>query len=229
VGKLTGTFLSDECELNCSRLNLFSRHPRSYVEFPRSKLSTHAVERLNERFNINSDEFLYLLNSGQGKKIGKSIQTHLAHRLLWSHKDEQLLVAIQDVVDGVVLTVLTLEMYCRDYEHNITDRRISGVINKMVHSAMAPSSLWHPGVPDEHVTVYTTILDSPSVVALGRWKGAVDSVQLSELGKKPEFWSWVSTQVSTKGYSVERVLSVEAKFTGGDAQGVPYACPLLSG
>src|SRR3546814_9499054 len=66
--------------------------------------------------------------------FGRSARTHLAHRLLWSHVDESLLVAIQDVVDGTILTVLTLEMYCGKYGQNITDRRICRVVNQMVHA-----------------------------------------------------------------------------------------------
>src|SRR3546814_1548465 len=83
--------------------------------FPKSYLSQHAQDRILERLRISPQDLLDLLNGGHGKKIGRSARTHLAHRLLWSHVDESLLVAIQDVVDGTILTVLTLAM--RSEEH----------------------------------------------------------------------------------------------------------------
>jgi len=194
------------------------------MSFPKSTLSAHATVRLSERFRISSADFLKLLNAGQGKKIGISSSTRLAHRLLWSHVDEQLLVAIQDVVNGTILTVLTIEMYCRDYNSNITDGRIIKVINMMVHSNLAPASLWRPGAPDECVTVYATIQDSLKPVALGRWRGVVESVNLHDLGKIPEFWSWIVNKILAKGYMTEHLASVQARFSGGDLQDIPYAC-----
>src|SRR3546814_10489224 len=74
--------------------------------------------------------------------------------LFRSHVDESLLVAIQDVVDGTILTVLTLEMYCGKYGQNITDRRICRVVNQMVHAGLVPAEMWKPGDKDEYVTVY---------------------------------------------------------------------------
>lgn len=121
------------------------------MKFGKSKLSHHAIERLSERFRISTEQLLEMLNTGHGIKIGTSVESHLVHRLLWSHVDEQLFVAIQNIIDGTVLTVLTLEMYRRDYGSNVTDRRAQKVINMMVHSGMAPVSLWRSGVPDEYV------------------------------------------------------------------------------
>src|SRR3546814_10376923 len=106
--------------------------------FPKSYLSQHAQDRILERLRISPQDLLDLLNGGHGKKIGRSARTHLAHRLLWSHVDESLLVAIQDVVDGTILTVLTLELYCGKYGKNITDRRICRVVNQMVHAGLVP-------------------------------------------------------------------------------------------
>ena len=189
-----------------------------------STLSLHARERLGERFRISSERLLAILNRGHGKKIGTSVESHLVHRLLWSPVDEQLFVAIQDVIDGTVLTVLTLEMYRRDYGSNVTERRVQKVINMMVHSGMAPASLWRPDVPDEHVTIFADLLSASTPIALGRWKGTIDSVCLKELGANPEFWSWVASQITARGVQLDDVVLVKARFTGGDFQNVPYTC-----
>src|SRR3546814_17116644 len=80
--------------------------------FPNSYLSLLAQDRILERLRISPQDLLDLLNGGHGTKIGRSARTHLAHRLLWRHVYESLLVALQDVVDGTIRTFLSLEMNC---------------------------------------------------------------------------------------------------------------------
>src|SRR3546814_4537056 len=83
---------------DCPRPTIAStyHHFPNRMIFPKSYLSQHAQDRILERLRIRPQDLLDLLNGGHGKKIGRSARTHLAHRLLWSHVDESLLVAIQD-------------------------------------------------------------------------------------------------------------------------------------
>ena len=194
------------------------------MRFSESNFSEHALVRLIERFRIAPQELIEILNAGHGKKIGVSAKTHLMHRLVWSPTDESLLVAIQDVVNGTILTVLTLDMYCRDYERNITDRRVKSVVNKMVHAGLAPADLWTPGAADEYVLVYLSLSGTDTFIPLGNWKGQVSSPNLEHLGGMPEFWKWLANQVEEKGHPIERVEKVAAKFNGGDLQHVPFGC-----
>lgn len=192
------------------------------MKFPASRLSGHACLRLSERFKIQATELLRLLNAGLGKAIGFSDQTHLLHRLVWSHLDGAFLVAIQGVTDGTVLTVLRVDMYRERYGENLTDKRLLHVINQMVHAGYAPPSLWVKGDADEYVTVHATLSTSPTTVPLGRWRGLVTSADLSELGRRAEFWEWVVSELTRRGHEVSELESITAKFTGGDHQAVPY-------
>lgn len=192
------------------------------MKFPPSHLSNHACQRLRERFKIEASELLRLLNSGLGKKIGVSAQTQLAHRLVWSPIDQAFLVAIQNVVDGAVLTVLTIEMYQRDYESNLTEKRLRHVVNQMVHSGHAPTCLWKQGDADEIVSVYATLATSTKTVALGRWRGLLASADLSKLGRQPEFWAWVARTLEERGYDIHALEEISAKFSGCDHKAVPY-------
>ena len=223
-GKSMGTFLSDECELNCSRLNLVRlREPLRRMEFPRSHLSDHALQRLQERFKISSAELLRLLNADLGKKIGVSVRTHLIHRLLWSQVDRSLLVAIQDAITGTLLAVLTVEMYQREYEANLTERRLRHVVNQMVHAGYAPVEMWEPVDPNQFVTIYARLTSSEHLVALGRYRGEIASVDLSTLGKESEFWAWLVRGLRERGHNIETLEFVTGKFSGGDHQQIPYA------
>lgn len=193
------------------------------MKFPASRLSGHASQRLSERFSIEAHELLRLLNSGLGKVIGYSTPTHLVHRLVWSHLDGAFLVAIQDVVDGTVLTLLPLDLYRSKHGANLTEKRLNHVINQMVHSGYAPPSLWVKGDAEEYVTVYANLATSPITVALGRWRGLMTSCDLSELGYRDEFWEWVVRELARRGHEVGALECITAKFTGGDYQAVPYA------
>lgn len=190
----------------------------------KSSLSAHAKQRLAERSSISAEELLTLLNTDLAKRIGNSFEHHLYHLLLWSPRDNQFFVCIQNIQDGTVITVLTLDMYMRDYAQNVTERRIQKVINMMVHAGMAPTTAWRPGVMDEYVTVFALRLSTSYLMSLGRWRGAVTSVDLGKLGELPEFWEWVARTTLARGCTLEDVLSVSARFSGGELQHVPYAC-----
>lgn len=194
------------------------------MAFPRSKLSDHAVDRIAERICETPSGLLEILNAGFGKRIGSTDYTKRIHRLVWSPKDDSLLVVIQDITDGTVLTVLTLDMYRNVHKEKLTDRRIRTVINQMVHAGLAPGKLWEPGAVKEHVTIYAYIRSRPSPVGLGRWKGKVTSLDLSKLGEKTEFWQWCVSRLQGKGFPIESLEQVTAKFAGGDQQAIPYRC-----
>src|SRR3546814_16926307 len=84
-------------------------------------------------------------------------------------------------LDGTILTVLTLEMYCGKYGQNTTDRRICRVVNQMVHAGLVPAEMWKPGDKDEYVTVYAFLKSGTLRLALGAWKGSVPSAALAGL------------------------------------------------
>jgi hypothetical protein len=72
-----------------------------------------------------------------GKKIGVSRETHLMHRLVWSYVGDAPLVAIQDVINGTVLPVLSVDMYRREYASNLTEKRLHQVLNQMARAGFA--------------------------------------------------------------------------------------------
>jgi hypothetical protein len=203
--------------LSQSRSNATPRMP-----LPPALFSKHATERTNERFKVSPEELTALMNDGLGKRIGASTSSNRIHRLLWSPEDNCLLVAIQEVVSGTVLTVLTLDMYKRDYADNLSENRVRHVINQMVHAGHIPAAMWQPGDNQEYVTVHAHLAGDSITVALGRWTGQVSSSDLSQLGKSLDFWTWVAQRLAQKQHAVDNLLRVEARFTGGQNWEVPY-------
>ncbi len=192
------------------------------MPLPLATLSRHASERVLERFEIAPAKLVGLMDEGLGKKIGTSAASNIIHRLLWSPDDSSLLVVIQEVVSGTVVTVLTLDMYRRDYSENILETRVRHVINQMVHAGHAPSAMWQSGDKQEYITVHAHHAANSRPIAIGRWAGAVISPDLSQLGALKEFWSWVAQRLEEKQYSVEGLMGIEARFVGGENINVPY-------
>lgn len=195
------------------------------MPLPPTTLSVHATNRTLERFKVSPEKLTSLMNDGLGKRIGTSIASNLIHRLLWSPDDSDLLVAIQDVLCGTVLTVLPLEMYKRDYADNLSENRVRHVINQMVHTGHIPSELWQPGDKHERVTVYAHLTEIPIAVGLGRWTGEIRTPNLSELGKYTEFWIWVVQRFTERQYEVDALQRVEARFFEGQNWDVPFRIP----
>jgi hypothetical protein len=192
------------------------------MPLPPALFSKHASERTSERFKASPERLAALMNDGLGKRIGVSAVSSRIHRLLWSPEDSCLLVAIQEVVSGIVITVLTLEMYKRDYADNLSESRIRHVVNQMVHAGHAPAAMWAPGDKHEQVTIHAHLAGASIATALGRWTGPVSSPDLSQLGWRAEFWTWVAERLEAKHLAVDDLLRVEARFTGGQNWEVPY-------
>lgn len=76
-----------------------------------SRLSVHAAQRLAERTHIREPDLLGLLDGEKSVPVGIEERTNRLHRLVYSVNDEECFVAVQDMGNGEVITVLTLEYH----------------------------------------------------------------------------------------------------------------------
>ncbi len=77
----------------------------------RSWLNVHGAQRLAERTSFLESDFLALLDAGKSAPVGIEEKTNRLHRLVYSVKDDDCFVAVQDMANGEVITVLTLEYH----------------------------------------------------------------------------------------------------------------------
>lgn len=187
----------------------------------RLSLSEHANLRLKERFKIDSDRFLSLLNSGVWKGLGVSVDTRKAHRLVWSQPDDGFIVAIQDVISRSVITVLTLDMYRNTYADKINDVLLARTINAAVVAGAAPAYMWRAAAGRTNATVYAQLSTQAKAISLGRWKDEFSSVDLAFLGQRKDFWVWVVDKMMERGLDLGTLELVTAKFSGGVPQEIP--------
>lgn len=76
-----------------------------------SYLSSHAIERLEERTQMAPDEMNHLLDNDGYFKLGSHAGFHRIHLLFYSPKDDNFFVAIQDERMGKVVTILPINYH----------------------------------------------------------------------------------------------------------------------
>ena len=77
-------------------------------------LTLHARQRLCERTSLTEEEFVRILDLYLTVSVGYETEAKRWHRLFYSAKDDVHLVAIQDLANGEVITILPL-----DYHENL--------------------------------------------------------------------------------------------------------------
>lgn len=191
--------------------------------FTKATLSHHGQARLSERSALASARLLELLNCQRGRKVGCSRRrSHLVHRLYWSPADSACFVAVQDVVIGTVLTILSLDMYRERYPDKLTDIQVQRVVNEAVLCGDAARELWRPTKRNPPIRILAGLVDAPPS-SLGYWNG-LDTPDLDQVGRCREFWSWVVTRLGNRGCAIDALEWVTAQFPGGDPQLVEFAC-----
>jgi len=76
--------------------------------------TTHGELRAVERLSLSLSEVIHLLNQGLCVNIGKEKSSNKMHRLFYSKFDNLCFVAVQDEINGDIMTILPI-----DYHENI--------------------------------------------------------------------------------------------------------------
>lgn len=187
-----------------------------------AQLTPHARARIGERFKMSPETLVSALDARKSKRIGVSQDTRIAHMLIWSPADSEHAVAIQNVINGRVITVLTVPMYARTYPRRIQGDILQKTINALVYAGEAPASEWRflPSTT-ERAQVFVHTFGESRAAYVGKWRGTLDSPDLSRLGHSKDFVLWLAEQIRARRIDFGSVTGVSAKFPGGDMQDVP--------
>lgn len=190
------------------------------------QMTRHALSRLEERTRLDAKEIEAIFQGNFFVKVGacrKPGKHHLVHRMFFSPVDGAFFVAIQDLVDGEVITVLTLEQYKNHYA--ITSMRTAlREVNRMVLEGFAPSSCWQKRSKGERVMVYADFGTNIRQASLGAFRTAVTGPQLDQLGNLPKFWGWVAKRCQALQLPLDCIHTVTARLPYGDAQEIHFLC-----
>lgn len=189
-------------------------------------MSPNAEESLNLCSTLSPTMFLTIMNRQYGKCVGTTkVKKHsIVNRLYWSPSDQAYFVAIQNLNDGKVLTVLNLETYCAYFPQKISSKKLAAVTNEMVIAGEAPEWLWRRPSRAQNVLVYATVAGFACPLALGRWRMTMERFDLSLLGAQKNFWRWIANKISARGAALENLEWVTARLSGGDHQYLTYNC-----
>jgi hypothetical protein len=194
------------------------------MNFPKARLTAHASQRLAARSMLDEQTLIGMFNLQLGRKIGVTkCRSHLLHRLYWSPADQAHFVAIQDVMNGSILTILSMPLYDGFYPDQATERARQKVLNRAVLAGYASAAHWTPSL---RTTCYVTArLDGMSdAEALGCWTGSICEPSPSAIGSIRMFWDWVSARIRRRGLPLDRLVSVELRLPFGEAEAVPFGC-----
>lgn len=80
----------------------------------KAKLTNHATERIEQRCQLTNDQLKALIDAGAAFPIGLASRFGMkTHKLVYSIPDDDWFIVIQDVANGVIVTVMPLE-YLKD-------------------------------------------------------------------------------------------------------------------
>lgn len=196
------------------------------TRFPQAVMTHHARERLAVRSALEEPALLDMLDRGLAMRVSVSkYRSHLAHRLYWSQQDKGFYLAVQDVISGSVLTVLTAEMFDAKYPGSVTEKRCNKVLNKAVLAGQACPSNWRLGV--ETRSYASVRLVSGSAVldrTLGRWQAELPEPSVVAIGAMKQFWRWVMARVRDRQWPLEALETVRLRLPFGEESQVPYLC-----
>lgn len=179
---------------------------------PKSVFTYHAYVRLRERFKITDVKLLELLNTGMlGMRLGISRETHLIHRLLWSEEDQDHIVVVQNVVNGEILTLLTVDMYRRDYPTQLSDKKLKKAKNQYKH--LYPSPVPELAKKPSISAFFRSEADGVVFYPLGKWHDVVPLDEIKQLGLKEGFWRWVWERVAEKEIPFDDLLYASGGYS----------------
>lgn len=193
--------------------------------FPKTVLTAHARARLAERSNLSGESLIEMFNRQLGRKVGCTTQrSHLAHRLFWSHEDDAFFIAIQDVVTGDVVTIVTEAMYENWYQGQITESQRRKVINDTAAAGYGPARLI--ANTKMHCSISAKFMSSKHPKLLGRWSGNVASQDIMSLEAHQSFWEWVIERLRLLGLPLETLEAIVAAPSDGELTQIRfrYAC-----
>lgn len=192
---------------------------------PRATLTWHATVRLAERSRLEPARLLDILDRDLTRRVSVSrARSHLWHWLYWSPADQDFFVAVQDVVTGHVVTILTAAMFEARYPGLLDAKQYGKVINKAVLAGLAQPSSWRSNVRmTSYVSARLAFDEGPIELTLGRWKTTLPAPDATVVGAMEKFWRWVGGRIRALGLPPGSVATVHLRLPFGD--GVPVPCP----
>jgi hypothetical protein len=183
-----------------------------------TNFTKHARQRLEERFTIPPDTLIEQLNIGQlGIRLTMQGETRILHRLTWSETDNDYLVVVQDIVDGNIITILSLDMVKLKYPEKITEAKLRRAKNQVLNRIKKLGSYDKKVTNNKNklkLAVYGGFLTNDSSIELkmiGRWKNVPDD-ELAQLTSQKEFLVWVGGKIVDKSYDLSALKYISVGY-----------------
>ena len=165
--------------------------------------TAHAFERVKERLSLTHEEVAAILDQGLAVNVGIDPFSNRLRRVFFSAPDRTFFVAVQDVSDGALVTVLPLEFHA-NLRYAIHERYL---VEAAANMGCPPPDLRHlVGVklrgPVTAVRISCSIAgddDAPMFKSLGSWPAADAPGDIGLLARDPGFLREIRARAESKG------------------------------
>lgn len=195
--------------------------------YPKVWLTRHALLRLRERTRLTAEALESIYKGGFVVKVGncrKPGKHYLVHHLFFSPPDRSFFVAILDVSDGAIITLLTWNQYRNHYTVASIGARALREVNRMVLEGLAPKSCWQKNAKGERALVYANFGTDIRQAPLGAYAATLSGPDLQGLGSLSKFWRWIAERCEALELPLDQIHTVTARLPYGDAQEIHYLC-----
>ena len=197
----------------------------------------HAWSRVHERLSLTAAEVAEILDAGLTVDIGREDGTDRVHRLFFSVPDQVCFVAVQDVANGVVITVLPIDFHeniaWRVAEHAqdqakrlLMHGRSTGANPTPQTGALRAASdpavfgVVRPPRPEQSsrtpVFRLTAYLDDARAVNLGSWPSIPYAGSMEQLLNDDYFFAQLENRLREKGVDPHRCTTVYVRLGTGE-------------
>ncbi len=131
-----------------------------------ARLTFHATQRLAERTTLSEDDLFGLIHNRRCVIVGIEPYTNRLHKLFYSVTDKSHFVAIQDMANGEVITILPLD-YHENLAWKISEKKLRQAVfhvSPALHSALYPAAKI-PSVPSIKCNIML-VIHSPGLQAI---------------------------------------------------------------
>jgi hypothetical protein len=188
-----------------------------------TRFTTHAFERVLQRLALSHAEVAAILDHDLAVMVGIDSFSNRLRRVFLSVPDSEFFVAVQDIRNGEVVTVLPLDYHANlrwpIKEKHLVEaaakmgrpapnvRGLAGVIPKVPRSAIRIACAW----PDKN--------GSPRLKNLGSWPAEEAPADIALLAHIPEFVREIMTRAAAKGIPCRSPLQIYLRL-GKDGERV---------
>lgn len=183
----------------------------------KTHFTRHAWSRIHGRLSLSPSDVAQLLDRNIAVDVGVEPGSNRQHRVFFSEPDRVCFVAIQDMKNGAVVTVLPIHFHDRiawqvSAEAQEEARALVSHMEDATTQA-SPRPEVRAGAPALKVTAYRRASNGAvSVLSFGVWPPEPPAAGVGALTQDPSFWAAIEAELAGKCVRIDEVEALYVRF-----------------